>query len=543
MSTVDETDAGLDGLLAGLTDVPESELGHARPEIRWNDRDLDDLTSDAVEAIWKANQPPALFQRPGALVRIRTNKETGSPSLETLGVDSLRGLLARVATWFTEGKDRSGNTVCKRESPPLDVVRDLLSLPSWPEEAIPPLIGIIERPTFAADGTLITTPGYDPAARFWYQPAPGLGVPVVEDEPGPERVEEAKKTLLVDLLGDFPFKDEASPTNALALLLLPFVRSMIAGPTPLHMIDAARAGTGKGLLVDAIHIVATGRCATVTPEVGEDDEWRKRIFAALLDGAEFLVIDNINHYLDSGALASCLTARTIRDRVLATSRTAEVAVRCIWVGTGNNVRMSQELARRSPLIRLVARAEKPWERPASGFRHPDLLGWALANRGPLVAAALTLCRAWVAAGRPMGRVTVGSYESWAATLGGIMEVIHCPGFMANAGAMMTNANDDGAKWSAFVSCWWQAFGDAKVEVAALYPLVERENLLEGVLGDGNVQSRKIKLGHRMRKLVDGYYGDLQVISPGHSRNGSPLYQLVPGVGVDGTAAPGGLITS
>ena len=39
---------------------------------------------------------------------------------------------------------------------------------------------------------------------------------------------------------------------------------------------------------------------------------------------------------------------------------------------------------------------------ARGFRHPDLMTWVRANRARLVAACLTLCQAWIAAGRPRG---------------------------------------------------------------------------------------------------------------------------------------------
>jgi len=78
--------------------------------------------------------------------------------------------------------------------------------------------------------------------------------------------------LLDSLLGDFPFADQASRANALALLLLPFVRPLIDGPTPLHLIEAAKPGTGKGLLADVVHAIATGRPASATAEVGEGEE-------------------------------------------------------------------------------------------------------------------------------------------------------------------------------------------------------------------------------------------------------------------------------
>lgn len=513
------------GLLAQLAPVPEEELTPPPPEIRADGRQLRDVAGDALEAIRLANEPPRLFQRGGAPARLRTDPQAGTPSLETLGVDAVRGVLARVATWYNV-KTRKGGPVRVDVVPPVEVARDLLALPGWPEDVFPPLEEIVECPTFAADGTLVDRPGYDRDSRLWYAPAPGLSVPAVPSDPSRARVRLAKRMLLEDLLVDFPFAEQADRANALELLLLPFLRPMIEGPTPLHLVEAAKAGTGKGLLVDVAHAIATGRTAEATAEVGEGDEWRKRIFAALLGGPRFVLIDNINGYLDSGALASALTARTVKDRVLGTSRTAAVPVRCVWVGTGNNVRMSTELARRTPLIRLVAATETPWTRPATDFRHPDLMAHVLTRRGPLIAAALTLCRAWVAAGRPEGDVTVGSYEGWSRAMSGLMDVIGVPDFMANAPQMLAHANDDQAKWAALVQRWWETFGGHAVGAADLFPVIDQHGLLEGVLGDGNDASRKTKLGRALGRQRDACYGGRTIVAAGSAHNGAVLYRLV-----------------
>src|SRR5262249_49129423 len=49
----------------------------------------------------------------------------------------------------------------------------------------------------------------------------------------------------------------------------------------------------------------------------------------------------------------------------------------------------------------------------SGFRHPNLLAWVGENRGHLLGAALTILRAYCAAGRPdQGLPAWGSFEGW-----------------------------------------------------------------------------------------------------------------------------------
>ena len=120
----------------------------------------------------------------------------------------------------------------------------------------------------------------------------------------------------------------------------------------------------------------------------DDDEWRKRITAQLREGHAVILIDNVTRPLDSGVLAAALTATMWTDRLLGKNETVRVPVRCVWLVTANNPVVSTELARRFVRIRLDPKVDRPWQR--EGFRHADLRGWAVAHRGDLVAAALTL---------------------------------------------------------------------------------------------------------------------------------------------------------
>src|SRR5262249_29908641 len=70
-----------------------------------------------------------------------------------------------------------------------------------------------------------------------------------------------------------------------------------------------------------------------------------------------------------------------------------------------------DTARRICHCRLESSEERPEER--SEFRHPDMLAWVGANRGRLLGAALTILRAYCAAGRPdLGLPAWGSFEGW-----------------------------------------------------------------------------------------------------------------------------------
>jgi hypothetical protein len=490
------------------------------PEIQVNDRQLCELTDEAMRAVLAANNPPQLFQRGGLLARLRIDPDTAAPSLETMAEAALRGHLARVARYVTV--HGSGDTVTVTNvSPPMDVVRDLAALPRW--EGLPPLRAVVETPVFSAAGVLVQERGYHPGARLWLHLDAALAVPPVPERPTAEQIGQAKALLLVELLGDFPFVDDASKAHALAALLLPFVRQMIDGPTPMHLLDAPVEGTGKTLLASCISEVSTGRPVEAIAEATEDDEWRKRLTAVLMEGPTIVLLDNLNRTLDSGALASVLTTRIWKDRVLGVSKTARVPNLAVWLASGNNTRLSRELIRRTIWCRLDARSDAPWER--TEFRHKDLLAWAKEHRGELVWAALVLCQAWVAAGRPAGKETLGMFESWAQTIGGILEVAGVPGLLANAKKFRQEAADKGAEWRAFVAAWWAEFGDRPVGVKDLYDLVTREKLLDSVLGDKSETSQRIRLGVALGKARDRVIGTYRIRGAEEDHSQRQMYRL------------------
>ena len=244
------------------------------------------------------------------------------------------------------------------------------------------------------------------------------------------------------------------------------VRSLIDGPTPLHLIEKPTPGTGATLMVDAIATILTGAGASVMTEGRDDEEWRKRVTAKLRQVPSILLIDNLRSKLDSAAVAAALTAPFWEDRILGASEMARLPIRCIWIATGNNPEFSNEMARRLVRIRLDAHVERPWQR--EGFQHPELSTWVRTNRARLVAACLTLCQAWMAAGRPRGTLTIGSYENWVGVIGGILEVAGIPGFLGNLDEMMEASDSEGAVWRGFVSAWWNRFGTAGGRHVDLY---------------------------------------------------------------------------
>jgi hypothetical protein len=106
-----------------------------------NNRQLCSVTAEALAAIRLDNNPPKLFQRGGLFTRLKVDPSSGAPSLQAMDEYATRGHMARVATWVQATEDRIINV-----SPPMDVVRDVRSLPEWAD--IPPLDALVETPVF-----------------------------------------------------------------------------------------------------------------------------------------------------------------------------------------------------------------------------------------------------------------------------------------------------------------------------------------------------------------------------------------------------------
>ena len=260
------------------------------------DGDLPRISRKSWKAVTAANDPPSLFQQAGLPAWIETIE--GSPVIRQLSLDKLRHHVARVGDWYRDTPIKGGAQV-KRQSapPPMVVVRDMMADPAPP---LPVLTRIVEAPAFGPDGVLNDAPGYHPSSRTYYA--------------GGVEVKDGVTAVIEDLLCDFPFVSKAEKAHAIALMILPFVRDMIVGPTPLHLIEKPAPGTGGTLLADMLLFPALGRTPTAMTEGRDEDEWRKRITARLAGGSSVILIDNLRRRLDAAALSAVVTATTDRKR-------------------------------------------------------------------------------------------------------------------------------------------------------------------------------------------------------------------------------------
>ena len=221
-----------------------------RPQIRVDNRHMREISEDAWSVLVGANDPPEVFQR-GRLMMDIILDDNGDPRLRTLRKPAVKGRLDRIADFV-----RVEDGALQPARPPADVVTDMMVAKILP---LPLIRGISRAPMFSPAGVLATTSGYQQETGYFYHPQKGLRIPDVPQRPNPADVLMAKIIILDDLLSDFPFVGDADIAHALSIMLLPFVRPMIDGPTPLNLIESPLPGTGKDLLAEVLTYPALAR--------------------------------------------------------------------------------------------------------------------------------------------------------------------------------------------------------------------------------------------------------------------------------------------
>ena len=325
-----------------------------------------------------------MFIRGGELVRVDPD-ERGRPVIRAVLDHQARWALGESADFVAAVTDKRG-AVVRPAMPPMPVARNILSsarLCSW----FPPLLGLTGSPVICWNGRIVTAPGYDAETRLYYSPAPDLDLPSVPDDPTPDQVARAAE-LVSDAIADFPFVveaggAEAGRANALAALITLLVRPMIAGRVPLVLFDKPQMGTGASLLAELIVTIATGSSAAMTQAPTNRDEWGRPPLRAL-------------HRTGRDRHRQRHGKKSIRPSTRWPSRSRNTTAACSAQAGPGRSRTSPAGSRPGSTSRSAAtsrggaswpgrtRTPRPWLRDRLAFRHPDLLGWAKRERGPIV---------------------------------------------------------------------------------------------------------------------------------------------------------------
>lgn len=382
--------------------------GPERPVIRWKDGHLPRIVDEAEAALLAS--PLRIYRRGNALVRVVRTEQSSvrfykRPQVGALGIRMVDGpwlveALTRAARW--EKWDLRLEDWRVTNCPKAVAETYLAREGEW---KLPRLLGTISAPTLRPDGSILQDPGYDEPTGTLYDPC-GTEYPRIPEEPGLADAEAALE-ILRKAFSTFPFAGEEDESVCLALAMTGLVRRSLVS-APLGAITAPTMASGKTLIADLISILATGVASPAMRYPDSDEEAGKAALAVLAEGDAVVLIDNIERPLQGDWLCSILTSEIYRDRLLGQSKTLTVPTATLFLATGNQLVIAGDLRTRALLCRIDPKTERPEQRQ---FR-TDIRDWFTRRRPELVAAALTVMRAYVAAGRPSGLDKWGRFESW-----------------------------------------------------------------------------------------------------------------------------------
>lgn len=396
--------------------APDAAADDPRPAIQLVEGERSRILQQAEDALIGAGG--VYHNKAGMMVRV-----TRTGPREVCGIrygENALTILPATAGWLTTAMDRcarwekrrlvqAGDAMEYRWSPtdpPGTIARYLLEqVGDW---RLPYLTGIVECPTLRPDGTVLEREGYDPATGLFFD-AGGVAFDSVADRPSKAQAAAALESL-IDVVKDFPFAEPRDRSVFLSGALTVPVRHMLRD-SPLHCFSSSRPRAGKSYQADLAALIATGRTAPAMAATNDPAEEEKRIVSILLSGVPLALIDNIDEPLRSARLCSAITQETFRGRLLGLNRTADLATRLVWFASGNNLRLHDDLNPRALLGYLVPDTDRPEEREFDR----DLKPWVIAHRHRLASAAITVLRAYIAAGSPgQGLKGFGSAPDWSA---------------------------------------------------------------------------------------------------------------------------------
>jgi hypothetical protein len=191
------------------------------------------------------------------------------------------------------------------------------------------------------------------------------------------------------------------------------------------------------------------------------------------------------------------------------------------IANGNNMQLGGDIPRRSYRIKMDAGVSKPWMR--TGFTFSPLLKYARADRGKIIAALLTMVRAWYVAGQPQPSTptpALADYSAWAEIIGGVLAYAGVDGFLDNLVQLYEEADVEGPQWTGFLEMWLLQLGRKDYTTAAFIGALKQDKDLEAALpeplaglplGDEKeVKVFSIRLGRALRKRKGTPYGPTNV---------------------------------
>lgn len=400
---------------------PYDEARDPRERFEQHDGFLSDTLRDLNDTLLRASVP--FYQREGKIidvVSIASLSEAERLALyNATGVDRPRSYcitremspghfavkVSEKVKWFKPLKGK-----LRLVDPDRILCHDYLHNPDvW--IGIPIFKAFVPHPTVRSlsDPHILTQNGYDATSGLYLDTHLQVGLP---HAPGLKEAQAALHVLLSPF-EHYKFTEGQGKAALLAMLLTVGVRHAL-DKSPMFMITSPVVGSGKTKLAECASTLWYGEPAAVMVMTDNEEENEKRIGGCAMAGDRVVVFDNISlaHSMNDRTLAALLTSGRIQFRVMGGQDIARMAFPATIIGTGNNVVLGRDLARR--VVRIDIDPESPT--PTARVFPFEPVEFVRRHRVKLMEAALTILTAYFASGRIASGAldTIPSFDQWGA---------------------------------------------------------------------------------------------------------------------------------
>lgn len=271
-------------------------------------------------------------------------------------------------------------------------------------------------------------------------------------------IAEARK-VFYDILHSYPFADlKADGSNffqnrsvavMMALMVGNYCRGMfpVGALRPMGLFIGNQPGTGKGTLAQ-MSLTPVFGMPKLQRKPKDDAEFEKQLDTVALNFSEYMVLDDIGGGLFSNALNAFLTTPVNSGRRMGGQTSWEAANVTQVLATGNQIKTTRDLERRSLIVELHLAGEVEG-RPFDQVITPEYLARPEV-RSRMLSALWAMVRTWSEAGCPRVENAKPTFEQWTEIVAGI---VRCAGFSdplekAELGA---GGDEDTSIWKNFLS--------------------------------------------------------------------------------------------
>jgi hypothetical protein len=328
--------------------------------------------------------------------------------------------------WVTVGKGKAARDEKIGRTMPLTTARGCLASDAFYYQVRKiARVNSVRLPVFRKDGRPELLPeGYDDESQVFTMTS---RIPIDEKM---DLV--TAKGILDDYYSEFPWADLDSATGlsrskavaiTMALALFGIGLQPIEDARMGCMVRANTQGGGKSLVAQ-MAIAAPFGLPKNTPRAGEE-ELRKVLDTAAMQGASYLFFDNLKNHLESALLEGFMTSPVWGGRVMGTQLSFEASKSTMLIITGNNLSVSPDLQRRLLQCDLHVENFDLQEKQHRRDLNPVVMVRPEV-RGEFLSALWALVRNWYAIGRPPAGTRekpyrVATFKEWSDIFGGAVQ--------------------------------------------------------------------------------------------------------------------------